>query len=472
MEDSEFSSDFAVNFLNWDEDDITGDTTGPTDTQKPTEDEVKVTAPSTSTKDPVSTANVNGTQYLIPRGGHQPALIPNMNTNIASYSELPPVGTVQPIFSHPGATVPTMTTNSATTQSSGQTPVGQPASVTDAQSSSSSQPSNTSSATHSTFPINATVMKAPQLHPLGIQSSANCPPHISGILPAAPPNPHFLSPLMYNPLLHANPTQPNQHFMTMVQAPNGQHQHLSQQQIPLQPQQQSQPQQPQQQQPQSQVPTQAQHIISQQHTNQQQVNPHQQQQQQNLQPASAPAVASSHQTPVAAPVASSHQTPAAAPVASPQKSSAVVSTTNMSQQGASTTNQTQQGTNKPMPPFYLFDAPCELRTNFIASQRMHNLPVKEDNNSFHYGMAVNGFHPQLNAQVNPVLPLPRISIPPDSVQLVDGRSKKNKKTGKERNEREQKRAQKITELIEQLRVSMEQGGWKVEMKSKFHTLST
>lgn len=56
--------------------------------------------------------------------------------------------------------------------------------------------------------------------------------------------------------------------------------------------------------------------------------------------------------------------------------------------------------------------------------------------------------------------------------LVDGRSKKSRKAGSERNEREQKRAQKITDLIETLRYSMEKGGWKVEMKSKYHTLST
>lgn len=88
-------------------------------------------------------------------------------------------------------------------------------------------------------------------------------------------------------------------------------------------------------------------------------------------------------------------------------------------------------------------------------------------------MAVNGFHPQLNAQINPVLPLSgTAALPAGQVQLVDARSKKNNRAGKERNEREQKRAQKITELIEKLRISMENGGWKVEMKSKFHTLST
>lgn len=41
---------------------------------------------------------------------------------------------------------------------------------------------------------------------------------------------------------------------------------------------------------------------------------------------------------------------------------------------------------------------------------------------------------------------------------------------RERNNREQKRAQKISELIDSLRSSMMDGGWKVEVKSKSHTL--
>jgi len=118
----------------------------------------------------------------------------------------------------------------------------------------------------------------------------------------------------------------------------------------------------------------------------------------------------------------------------------------------------KKSSNQSTPPFYLFDAPCELRCNFNQSQIMHNMPLWRDNNSYHYGMAVNGFHPRLNAQENPPV-------------LIDARHKA-KKAGKERNEREQRRAQKITELIESLRLSMVKGGWKVEMKSKFHTLSS
>lgn len=107
---------------------------------------------------------------------------------------------------------------------------------------------------------------------------------------------------------------------------------------------------------------------------------------------------------------------------------------------------------------------------------MHGLPITEDNNSYHYGMAVNGFHPQVNAQDNPIIPLSAnhtFLTSSSTVKLVDGRHHQSKHTsGKERNEREQKRAQKITDLIDQLRLSMEKGGWRVEIKSKFHTLNT
>jgi hypothetical protein len=41
-----------------------------------------------------------------------------------------------------------------------------------------------------------------------------------------------------------------------------------------------------------------------------------------------------------------------------------------------------------------------------------------------------------------------------------------------KNAKEQKRAQQITNLIEQLRVKMEKDGWKIEVNSKFHTLSS
>ena len=167
--------------------------------------------------------------------------------------------------------------------------------------------------------------------------------------------------------------------------------------------------------------------------------------------------------------------------------------------------QKEQSPAHPPPPFLLFDAPCELRTNFLQSQHMQDLDSSaqistlamsscggDDPNSFHYGMAVNGFHPQLNAQTNPIIPLAgtggivqNIDVQPTglsgNIQLIDGRHGYKGSSfgrsngcsgGKQRNEREQRRAQKIADLIEDLRLSMVSGGWKVEMKSKYYTLAT
>jgi len=147
------------------------------------------------------------------------------------------------------------------------------------------------------------------------------------------------------------------------------------------------------------------------------------------------------------------------------------STTNNVFLSSTTQNPANIQSQHQLPPFHLFGAPCELRYNFIQSRKQHDLPIWKDNNSLHYGMAVNGFHPQLNAMDNPPV-------------LIDGRHTGGKlgnkgtdaaqraSSCKERNEKEQRRAQKITELIEKLRISMVEGGWKVEMKSKYHTLST
>jgi len=109
------------------------------------------------------------------------------------------------------------------------------------------------------------------------------------------------------------------------------------------------------------------------------------------------------------------------------------------------------------PPFVLFDAPCELRCNFIGAHSRIGVHAKPRANDLHYGLVVNGFHPQLNARENPP-------------QLVDGRYAS--RTGSARNEREQKRAQKITDLIETLRKSMIDDGWSVELGSKYVTLAS
>lgn len=121
----------------------------------------------------------------------------------------------------------------------------------------------------------------------------------------------------------------------------------------------------------------------------------------------------------------------------------------------------------------------ELTSNFAASNQFEQ----------HYGMAVNGFHPQVNAQVNPpVLPLPNTTISQNHTSGKDGTgtgsspqisgisgsnggdpSANTRPTG--RNAREAERAQKITQLITDLRVHMQEGGWKAEMKSKYQTLN-
>lgn len=108
----------------------------------------------------------------------------------------------------------------------------------------------------------------------------------------------------------------------------------------------------------------------------------------------------------------------------------------------------------------------------MQAQRSHGMPVLEDNNSYYFGMTVNGFHPQRSLEepfmyksLNPKRPLP------DPVPVIDAR---HVDTGSKRlkNAKEQKRAHRISELIDQLRVKMEKGGWKVGIKSKFHTLSS
>jgi len=139
-----------------------------------------------------------------------------------------------------------------------------------------------------------------------------------------------------------------------------------------------------------------------------------------------------------------------------------------------------------LPPFYLFDAPVELRANFMQNQRRLGLPIQHDPNSYHYGETVNGFHPHqyqlpfgANAS-NTDAGVAGVGVPPPvrssdapPPQLIDARHgiHRRNKGGQVKNEREQKRAQKITELIEQLRLQMEEGGWQVEARSKFHTLS-
>ena len=307
-------------------------------------------------------------------------------------------------------------------------------------STSSSNPSHGASA-HSSFPPNqaqnSQQQGAPQhvqMHPLAMQSSSTCPTHIPGSLPVMNFNMypnifqgHSFLPFMFNPHLQAGSGAPNPQFVAALVQP--------QQQVHTQH---AKPQQQQQEQRQN---------LQQQH---QQMAQQQQVQQRRV--ATVPVSLAPPPRPVV--------TKAPNLLAAGSKPSTKAKSKPMSVVA------TQKA--EVVPPFMLFDAPVELRTNFLASQRMYNMPLYQDCNTVHYGMAVNGFHPQLNAQSNPVT---SSSSSYPLVRLIDGRSNKPK-AWRERNEREQKRAQKITELIESLRSSMEKGGWKVEIKSKYHTLST
>jgi PAS domain S-box-containing protein len=151
--------------------------------------------------------------------------------------------------------------------------------------------------------------------------------------------------------------------------------------------------------------------------------------------------------------------------------------------GNNYSNAAPDTTSSRLPPFYLFDAPIELRANFMQNQRRLGLPIQHDPNSYHYGETVNGFHPhqyQVPFGANASNAAAGVAVPPNvrspnspPPQLIDARHGNHRKNkgGQVKNEREQKRAQKITELIEQLRLQMEEGGWQVEARSKFHTLS-
>lgn len=162
-----------------------------------------------------------------------------------------------------------------------------------------------------------------------------------------------------------------------------------------------------------------------------------------------------------------------------------------SQHGSTTSTRpaaSSSTTSSSLPPFYLFGAPIELRANFMANQRKRGLPIEcNDPNSFYYGETVNGYHPQqllkscmTNQQTAASLlqvgfdptkhrhthdPLPKM------IDARHGNSRRSSKGGQQKNEREQKRAQKITELIEQLRGQIEESGWQVDGRSKFNILS-
>lgn len=135
--------------------------------------------------------------------------------------------------------------------------------------------------------------------------------------------------------------------------------------------------------------------------------------------------------------------------------------------GSSSGNSSQK---KKAPPFLLFDSPVELRISFNQNQRRLGMPVKHDCNSYHYGESVNGFHPQHLGTTTKHGS--HQGFESANVQLIDGRHAPQATTGRIKNEREQKRAQKITELIDQLGDIMKEGGWDIATKSKYQTLSS
>jgi len=128
-------------------------------------------------------------------------------------------------------------------------------------------------------------------------------------------------------------------------------------------------------------------------------------------------------------------------------------------------NKTQQQNDKGsvgnLPPFELFGAPIELRTSFIQAQRAMGLPVLHDTNTEHFGAVVNGFHPQYHS----------------NIQFIDNRTTSTQ-CKRQRAFREQRRSQRVSSLIDELKVKMARENWKINddtnrrRDNKFQTLSS
>jgi hypothetical protein len=93
---------------------------------------------------------------------------------------------------------------------------------------------------------------------------------------------------------------------------------------------------------------------------------------------------------------------------------------------------------------------AELYANFLASQK---LPPRVEAFSFD-------------------APMPEFAANHEHSNKLTGATACTVESKGVKNAKEQKRAQQITNLIEQLRVKMEKDGWKIEVNSKFHTLSS
>ena len=101
----------------------------------------------------------------------------------------------------------------------------------------------------------------------------------------------------------------------------------------------------------------------------------------------------------------------------------------------------------------MFQLPLDLRSNFIEAQRIHGA----DSRGIVQDPLVVQHHSTIGQGLRPFAKTPC--------------TESAKKSVSERNEREQRRAQQITELIDELKETMVKDGWKVEMKGKYHTLS-
>jgi hypothetical protein len=116
-------------------------------------------------------------------------------------------------------------------------------------------------------------------------------------------------------------------------------------------------------------------------------------------------------------------------------------------------------------PSYMYDGPAELKANFLNAQQAAGLPLLSAANPFHFGVTVNGFHPQTNMMG--ALPPQMIAVAQHHGVVAAAHNPNGTKNAKE-----QRRAQKITVLIENLRLKMEKDGWQVGLnRSKLNTLS-
>lgn len=156
----------------------------------------------------------------------------------------------------------------------------------------------------------------------------------------------------------------------------------------------------------------------------------------------------------------------------------------LSTTGMATTSSTARQHRQKTPPPLQSDSSMELRANFIASQRAHGIPIL----SYPYNPSIPA---ATSSNMSSTTAAPLTTVPdlantststkpqaasssgtfhPSSLRLLDTRHDPNS-TKRAKNAKEQKRAQRITNLIDQLRTTMENDGWRVELKSKFHVLS-